>query len=81
VIFRNLSEMGFQPDDMLFNGGLALRCQSHNVLIERGCSADLADAANWRKAVAYRQAEWRTLWVSHASLSVLYRALFALLRS
>jgi hypothetical protein len=76
LIFQNPSEMGFacEADCMPLNGGLALRCQSQNVLIEPGCCADLGDTANWRDVVGYRQAEWRTLGIGHPSLSILYHA-------
>jgi hypothetical protein len=76
LIFQNLSEMGFScgADCMPLNGGLALRCQPQNVLMEPGCCADLGDAANWRDVVGYRQTEWRTLWIGHPWLSVLYHA-------
>jgi hypothetical protein len=71
-MFQNLSEAGFlnQPDGMPLNGGLALRSQSQNVLIEPSCCADLGNVADWRKAVGYRGAEWRTLWIGHPWLLV-----------
>lgn len=74
VIFQKLSEKGFvdQPDGTPLLGGLALRSQSQNVLIEPTCCADLGNVADWRKAAAYRQAEWRTLWIGHPWLSVRY---------
>jgi hypothetical protein len=76
VIFQNLSEIGFSIDlDCLpLDGGLVLRCQSQNVLIEPGCCGDLGNVASWRKVVGYRQAEWHPLWIGHPSLSALYRA-------
>jgi hypothetical protein len=76
VIFQNLVKAGFSIDlDCLpLDGGLALRCQSQNVLIEPGCCGDLGNVASWREAVGHRQAEWRPLWIGHPALSVLYRA-------
>jgi hypothetical protein len=76
VIFQKLSENGFvdQPDGTALLGGLALRSQSQNVLIEPTCCADLGNVADWRKAAAYRQAEWQTLWIGHPWLSVRYHA-------
>ena len=78
LIFQNLSDRGFSceavADFLPLNGGLALRCQSQNVLIEPRCCADLGNAADWRGAAGYRQAKWRTLWIGHPWLSVLYQA-------
>jgi hypothetical protein len=76
AIFRNLSERGLfdQPDDLPLDGGLALRSQSRNVLIQPACCADLGNVADWRKAVGYRQAEWQTLWIGHPWLLVQYQA-------
>lgn len=56
------------------NGGLALRCQSQNVLIEPGCCADLGCVANWRDIVGLRQAERQTVRIGHPCLSAFYRA-------
>jgi hypothetical protein len=76
LIFQNLSEAGFSIDleCLPLDGGLALRCQSQNVLIEPGCCGDLGNAASWRRVAGYRRAEWHPLWIGHPSLSVLYRA-------
>ena len=75
-IFQNQSEIGFSIDleSLPLDGGLALRCQSQNVLVEPGCCGDLGNVASWRKIVGYRQAEWHPLWIGHPSLSALYRA-------
>ena len=63
------------PQRMLpLDGGLALRCQSQNVLIVPGCCADLGEARHWRDGVGYRRAEWRPLSMGHPCLSVLYHA-------
>ena len=76
LIFQNQSEMGFSMDlDCLpLDGGLALRCQAQNVLIEPCCCGDLGNVASWRNAVGYRQGKWHPLWIGHPSLAVLYRA-------
>lgn len=73
--FRNLSQMGFsnEQEHLPLDGGFALRCGSQNVLIEPTCCADLGNLADWRDAVHYRRAEWRTLWIGHPWLSVQYR--------
>lgn len=63
-----------EPDCMPLNGGLALRCQSQNVLIEPGCCADLGHVASWRDVVGYRQAEWRAVWIGHPWVSARYDA-------
>lgn len=74
LIFQKRAETDAAPDWGPLNGGLALRCQSRNVLIEPGCCADLGDVANWRQVVGCRQAEWQTLWIGHPWLSVRYDA-------
>jgi hypothetical protein len=74
VIFRRRVEGEAAPDWGPLNGGLALRCRSQNVLVEPGCCADLGNAAGWRDAAGYREAEWRTLWIGHPWLSVQYLA-------
>ena len=76
VIFENLLKAGFSIDlDCLpLDGGLALRCQSQNVLIEPGCCGDLGNVDSWREVVGHRHADWRPLWIGHPALSVLYRA-------
>ena len=75
LIFQNLSETGFSIDleCLPLDGGLALRCQSQNVLIEPGCCGDLGDAASWRRVADYRGPVAPAL-IGHPSLSVLYRA-------
>jgi hypothetical protein len=75
AIFQNLLEAGFlnQPDGMPLNGGLALRSQSQNVLIQPSCCADLGNVVDWRKAAGYRGAEWQPLWIGHPWLLVQYR--------
>lgn len=74
LIFQKLSEAEFSIDlaCLPLDGGLALRCQSRNVLIEPGCCADLGDVAGWRKAVGYRQTKWQNLSNGHPWLSVQY---------
>jgi hypothetical protein len=66
AIFHDLMETGFDIDlgctPLL--GGLALRSQSQ-VLVEPGCCADLGELAGWRKAVDYRQVEWRSVSNGH----------------
>lgn len=76
AIDRNLSAMGLsgELDSLPLNGGLALRCQSQNVLIEPGCCADLGNVADWREVVGYKGAEWRVLWIGHPWLSARYEA-------
>jgi hypothetical protein len=74
VIFQNRLEKELEPVWGPLIGGLALRCQSKNVLIEPTCCGDLANIAYWREAAGYRQAKWHPLWIGHPSLSVLYRA-------
>jgi hypothetical protein len=58
LIFQKLSEAEFSIDleCLPLDGGLALRCQSQNVLIEPGCCGDLGNVASWRKVVGYRVA-------------------------
>jgi hypothetical protein len=75
-LFQRLSEAGFSIglECLPLDGGLALRCQSQNVLIEPGCCGDLGNVASWREVVGYRRAEWHPLWIGHPALSVLYRA-------
>jgi hypothetical protein len=74
VIFQNWLEKELEPVWGPLLGGLALRCQSQNVLIEPTCCGDLANIAYWREATGYRQSKWHPLWIGHPSLSVLYRA-------
>jgi hypothetical protein len=74
VTFQQRRENELPPDWGPLHGGLALRCQLQNVVIEPGCCADLGDAAGWRKVAAYRQAQWRTLPIGHPSQWVSYRA-------
>ena len=66
AIFHDLTETGFDIDleCMPLLGGLALRSQSQ-VLVEPGCCADLGELAGWRKAVDYRQVEWRSVSNGH----------------
>ena len=76
VIFQNLLKAAFSIDlhCLPLDGGLALRCQCQNVLVEPGCCGDLGDLESWREVVGHRQAKWRPLWIGHPALSVLYRA-------
>ena len=67
---ESLSDPDCKP---VLNGGLTLRCPTHDLLIEPGCCADLGDAINWRQAAAYKQAEWQMLWIGHPWLSVKYQ--------
>jgi hypothetical protein len=74
VIFQGEGMHPCDPDCSPLYGGLALRCQLQNVLIEPACCGNLGDAANWREAVGCRQAEWQELWIGHPWLSVQYKA-------
>lgn len=64
---ENLYDGGHAP---ALNGGLALRCETPELLIEPQCCADLAEAGNWAEAAAYRGTDWQMLWVGHPWLSV-----------
>ncbi len=53
----------------VLSGGLAL-CSGGEVLVEPSCCGDLANLSEWRDAAAYRQAEWKMVWVGHPWVSV-----------
>jgi hypothetical protein len=57
----------------VLNGGLAL-CSGGEVLVEPSCCGDLANQSEWRDAAAYRQAEWKMVWVGHPWVSVRFDA-------
>jgi hypothetical protein len=61
-------------DDVLpLDGGLALRGQPQNVLIEPSCCADLGNIADWREAVRSRETAWQMLWIGHPWVSVMFQ--------
>ena len=53
-------------------GGIALRCRSHELLIEPSCCTSLRDYEEWRAAARYRESEWAMLWIGHPWLSMKY---------
>ena len=57
----------------VLNGGLAF-CSVGDVLVEPTCCGDLANLSEWRDAVAYRQSEWKMVWVGHPWVSVRFDA-------
>ena len=46
----------------VLDGGLALRWGG-DMLVEPGCCGDLGNLSEWREAAAYRQPEWKMVWV------------------
>lgn len=46
------------------DGGLALFSQGE-LLVEPTCCSDLGNLSEWRSAAAYRDPEWRILWIGH----------------
>jgi hypothetical protein len=57
----------------VLSGGLAL-CSGGEVLVEPSSCGDLGNLAEWRDAVAYRQDEWKMVWVGHPWVSVRFDA-------
>jgi hypothetical protein len=58
------------PDaNRVLNGGLAL-CSGGEVLVKPACCGDLGNLSEWREAAAYRQSDWRIVWVGHPWVAV-----------
>lgn len=53
----------------VLDGGLAL-CRDGEVLVAPTCCGDLGNLSEWRDAAAYRQTEWKMVWVGHPWVSV-----------
>jgi hypothetical protein len=57
----------------VLDGGLAVH-DGTEVLVAPACCGDLGDLSEWKDAVAYRQPDWRIVWIGHPWLSVRFEA-------
>jgi len=77
VIFQDwggLDALSDPDSKPVFDGGLALRCATQDLLLELNCCGDLSDAMGSRTAAGYQGADWQMLWIGHPFLSYRYEA-------
>jgi hypothetical protein len=62
------------PDSKpVLDGGLAL-CSNGELLAAPTCCSDLGNVSEWQDAAAYRQPDWKMVWIGHPWLSIRFDA-------